>query len=124
MTKGSREVDGAWLSEELNRLGLSIIDVAKELGCDPKKIYNHTNNKTSLQAGMLASIWVSFPKLDMRYVLTGERQLIEHVVGADSQEEALKLIAETFRDVYFKLQPYLGSLPDNESPILPFPKSE
>lgn len=71
MTKGSREVDGKWLQDEFNRMGLSGAAVGKKLGCDPTKIYNHLKNDTKLQAGLLAALWIEYPQLDMHYILTG-----------------------------------------------------
>lgn len=74
MRAGSRKIKGEWLKEEMERVGTNARKASIAIQCDAKKIYNHLNEETSLQAGVLASLAIEYPDIDMRYVLTGERQ--------------------------------------------------
>jgi hypothetical protein len=73
VTKGGREISGKWLEEEMDRLSLSGADIGRQLGFDPTKIYNHIKERNRLSAEVLAALWIEYPRLDMRYILTGQR---------------------------------------------------
>ncbi len=69
-------LNGGWLRIELTRLGVTPYKAAQLIGLErADKLYRHIHNQTHLNAETLADLCRVLPKLDIRYVLTGERTL-------------------------------------------------
>jgi hypothetical protein len=66
------KVDGAWLLTGIKALGESQSSAALAMGKRRDYFQKHIKNETYFNAESLAEIARTFPRLNIRYVLTGE----------------------------------------------------
>ncbi|QJW92019.1 hypothetical protein HNV11_22855 [Spirosoma taeanense] len=69
----NKSVQGKWLEDAFKALGVTAYKVCKQLEQDrPDKYYQHFKGRSFLNSESLAELARLYPKLNIRYILTGE----------------------------------------------------
>lgn len=77
VTKILGSVQGEWLRDVINALGLSVTDAAKGMGLNhPRRLHQHFSNESHIGAGHLSAFKLANPSVNLNYILAGEPPML------------------------------------------------
>ncbi|WP_080057208.1 hypothetical protein [Spirosoma aerolatum] len=77
VTKIATKIDGTWLRDAIDALGVSVSEVTRQMGLNHnKRLYQHFNNDSHLGGSHLLALKQAFPKINLNYVVAGEMPML------------------------------------------------
>lgn len=73
VTKVKSAVQGKWLKDIIDELGISVADAATSMGIDkPRRLHQHISNESHVGSGYLYAFKSAYPQIDLNYLIAGK----------------------------------------------------
>ncbi|MFD2936335.1 hypothetical protein [Spirosoma flavum] len=97
VTKVKSAVQGKWLREIIDELGISVADAAHSMGIDlPRRLHQHISDKSHIGSGFLNAFKAAYPRINLNYVLAGEQPRLLPKESADNLTDLTDDVRATY----------------------------